>query len=161
MPRAVPLAQRLAPVLLSLTLPLWMAACASTTSSGGTTSGTTGTSTTCPKLLAAVCSVGEAPGTFGISCASTWTLALADTHYCGGAITELQADCGAYLARIVVNVDVADTYYYDKASGALVAVFGTGYDGNTTCEGGPPIFPAPTCATPQPFDPCPKDGGAG
>jgi hypothetical protein len=162
----------LALVLLAPALVLSLSACGTKVTAGAGGSGAGGSdagsgsdaggsaSAPCPETLAAACAVGEGPGEFGVSCAETWQLAITDTHYCGGGIGEQQADCGAYRARITINVDVAFTYYYDATTGSLVAVFGTGYDGQTSCVGGPTTFVAPTCAASQPLDPCSTDAGA-
>jgi hypothetical protein len=46
----------------------------------------------------------------------------------------------------VENGDVGCSYYYDDASGDLVAVFCTDFLGNETCLGGPPGSTEPPCA---------------
>jgi hypothetical protein len=81
-----------------------------------------------------------------------------------GAFGYAQIDCGTYVRWQIENIDVGCSYYYDKASGDLVAVF-CGDTGNTTCLGGPPGFTEPACAPIQ-YRPCVSndalgDGGNG
>ena len=53
-------------------------------------------------------------------------------------------------------------YYYDVATGALVAVIGSGNTGTYNCGGGPSQFAVPavaTCSDPVPVCPMDMDGG--
>ena len=119
-----------------------------------------GDAAVCPESLAKACDVQLGPGEFGISCIDTWQQVLTDTRYCGTTLVETQADCGAYRALTVTNVDVSDTYYYDAASGALVAVVTNGFAGGGLCAGGPANFMEPTCSAPHTLDPCAVDAGS-
>ena len=98
-------------------------------------------------------------------CAQTWAEVVADTALCAGATptSPLHADCGPYHVLTVTRVDTALTYYYDGATGALVAiVLASSSTGMTTCSGGPSAgFALPTCAGAgsEPLPQC-ADGGA-
>jgi hypothetical protein len=98
-------------------------------------------------------------------CAPTWADVLADTTLCAGATptSPLRADCGPYHVLTVTRVDTALSYYYDGATGTLVAiVLASSSTGMTTCPGGPSGgFALPTCAGAgsEPLPQC-TDGGA-
>ena len=79
------------------------------------------------------------------NCPPTWNDAIAFCVMYAGAFGYAQTDCGTYVRWHIENIDVGCSYYYDKASGDLIAVFCGGM-GNTTCLGGPPGFTEPACA---------------
>jgi hypothetical protein len=89
------------------------------------------------------------------NCPPTWDDAVAFCVMHAGEFGYAQTDCGTYLRWHVENGDVGCSYYYDKASGDLVAVFCAG-TGPTTCLGGPLGLTEPACAPIQPQDyrPC-------
>lgn len=102
--------------------------------------------------------------TYG-GCVLTWDEAQSDTSFCGrvGPMTiPSRADCGVYHAVTVGFPDAYRTYYYDGASGMLVAVVvASGFTNSTTCAAGPAAFMLPTCrgAGSEPLSQC-LDGGA-
>lgn len=74
----------------------------------------------------------------------------------------MQARCGQYNALGVADADWGYTYYYDKATGKLVAVFifgGTGGPGALGCVGGPADFVPPACDASHETNAC-SDAGA-
>jgi hypothetical protein len=93
-------------------------------------------------------------------CPSTWDAAIVFCVAYAADYAFAQTDCGAYRRWHVENVDVGCSYYYDKTSGDLVAVFCTGATGNTTCLGGPSGLTEPSCPAPE-YNPCvPTDAGS-
>lgn len=140
-------------LLLAIPLALALGAC-----SGSKTSNS-GTGSACPESLAKACAKQVQPGQLGVSCIDTWDHVLTDQRYCGG-LAEYQADCSAYRSLAVVNVDSSYTYYYDKTTGALVAIYTNGPGGNgPQCLAGPAGFKLPKCGASQPLAPCPEDAG--
>jgi hypothetical protein len=92
-----------------------------------------------PAELSAFCSIGTAP----------WFRGIRDP-------------CGPYRVFVETWVDSGSVYYYDAASGELVAVvFVQNYD--RTCAGGPPGFvePTPLCDSLGTSLDCGGAGGAG
>jgi hypothetical protein len=71
----------------------------------------------------------------------------------GGPHAVVTADCGAFRVLYLTNVDAGQDFYYDIASGALVAVVGVAasFGGSTTCNGGPATFTPPSCQPPAGF----------
>lgn len=65
----------------------------------------------------------------------------------------LSADCGALRVLYVSLVDGSEDFYYDTASGALVAVVrqSASFGGSTVCDGGPATFTPPHCQPPVAF----------
>ncbi len=65
----------------------------------------------------------------------------------GGGPPALTADCGGVRLVSVSGVDTAEHFYYDVASGALVAVVGVSanFGGSTACDGGPATFTLQNC----------------
>lgn len=98
----------------------------------------------CADSLATYCGIPSAP------CAMTWDEAQRDSWFCMFTIlgSPLQADCGPYHAITLTFIDSSRTYYYDAASGALVAVITA--DANkaaVTCDAGPTAgFTPPVCS---------------
>jgi hypothetical protein len=103
----------------------------------------------CLPLDLAKCPITDA-GLPGFSCEPTWSAVLAHTVCVNEFLgVEWRGDCGPYhVRRVNIEVDVADiTYYYDIASGMLVAVYyGTFSFGAYTgpCSGPPEGIP-PEC----------------
>ena len=115
-----------------------------------------------PKKLTCSRSIAQACAAAG-SCALTWEQAQDDTLFCPDASPFLphRIDCGSYHAVTVSLVDSSTTYYYDAASGMLVAIVQAG-PGDTACTAGPDGgFTRPTCggAVSEPLPQC-LDGGA-
>ncbi|HXU69292.1 MAG TPA: hypothetical protein VN947_08180 [Polyangia bacterium] len=54
------------------------------------------------------------------------------------------ADCGDYQSVLIGYVDTSTSSYYDKATGALVAVIGHG-NFSDGCDAGPATFLVPSC----------------
>lgn len=97
-------------------------------------------------------------------CVLTWETASVDTAICARpAYALLGADCGGYHVLAVHAIDASLSYYYDAASGTLVAIVdASASTGTTTCSAGPPGgFRLPTCTGPvsEPLPQC-LDGGA-
>ena len=97
-------------------------------------------------------------------CVPTWEEASGRTAVCAiPAYALLRADCGGYHVLAVHAVDASRSYYYDAASGTLVAIVSAnGSTGTTTCIAGPAGgFTLPTCtgSVSEPLPQCP-DGGA-
>ena len=117
----------------------------------------------CPETLAQACKTPTPPGQLGISCQPTWALALADTEYCQTVVPfAMQASCGQYNELAVVDADWGYSYYYDKATGKLVAVFifgGTGGPDSMDCVGGPAGFVPPACGASHETNACSTDAG--
>jgi hypothetical protein len=100
-------------------------------------------------------------------CPLTWDVAQTANATCaGGEIPPRLADCGSYHVALFFFGDGSSTFYYDLASGALVAeVTFSANDGSTNCTSGPssgflpPDCPAETSWTQVT---CPDaDAGAG
>jgi hypothetical protein len=97
-------------------------------------------------------------------CPATWNDALSDTAICASATatSPLRDDCGAYHVVTVGQTDTVRSYYYDGASGMLVAIVtASGGSRTTTCDAGPAGgFTLPTCAGAgsEPLPQC-SDGG--
>lgn len=95
----------------------------------------------CPPLdLATQCPEGA-----GAECQPTWTDAVANPQ-CGAspaslaglssfAALELRIDCGAYHVRKVGYLEHSETYYYEIASGLLVAIARGNANGPGSCWG--------------------------
>ena len=116
-----------------------------------------------PKRLACTQSIADACALR--SCPASWDEAVSGTGLCPAqAIAPpSRADCGAYHAISVPHVDSIETFYYDAATGSLVAIVGA-YPPNpvATCNSGPANgFVLPTCDGPasEPLPQC-LDGGA-
>jgi hypothetical protein len=115
-----------------------------------------------PKKLTCDRSVAQACATAG-SCALTWEQAQDDRLFCPVARSSPphRIECGSYHAVTVSEVDASTTFYYDAASGMLVAIVQAGL-GGTACTAGPAGgFTRPTCggAVSEPLPQC-LDGGA-
>ena len=80
----------------------------------------------------------------------TWTEAQTNTAFCANTAppSPLSVDCGSYHAVTVTSVDTSRTYYYDLASGALVAIIlASAPQSSVTCLGGPAAgFTPPVCS---------------
>jgi hypothetical protein len=110
---------------------------------------------TCPTTVAQIC----AGSTATSGCPLTWDRAQVDTAFCEG-VMPLRIDCGAYHAVTFTLVDTSRTYFYDTASGALVAIVNASVVTGSVCLAGPTSgFTVPTCEGPS--DPLPQclDGG--
>ena len=98
----------------------------------------------CVDSLATYCAIPSNP------CAMTWAEAQNDTWFCMFTTGQspLQADCGPYHAITLTFIDSSRTYYYDAASGKLVAVITA--DANraaVSCDAGPTTgFTPPVCS---------------
>jgi hypothetical protein len=100
----------------------------------------------CPTSAGAVCTINDGGG-WPSSCYADWTHARAAC-----AQTESYATCGQYDAINDIGVDTADRYFYDHASGNLVAVLSMSVFGDK-CVGGPASgFIEPPCSS---WTPCP------
>lgn len=77
----------------------------------------------------------------------TWQEALDDHNQCHYNLIVRREECGAYNLDLRVYVDTGYQYYYDAASGALVAVLSIpGPNGDVGCIAGPRTgFPLPVC----------------
>src|SRR5579862_532705 len=94
----------------------------------------------CDATVDAACSQTLAPGEFGVHCVS-WSAVGADTTYCGTTIWDEAAACVGYKIRRDLDVLAGYTYYYDAATGDLVAViYGKADTSEGTCVAGPPTF---------------------
>jgi hypothetical protein len=98
------------------------------------------------------------------ACVPTWAEASVGTAVCAlPAYALLRADCGGYHVLAVHAIDASVSYYYDAASGTLVAIVNAnGSTGTTTCVAGPAGgFTLPTCtgSVSEPLPQC-LDGGA-
>ncbi len=105
------------------------------------------------------CAMPLAPGSFGVHCAQPFDAVQRDRHWCNSTVTLSTAECDGQ-QRIVetVNVDVGYTYYYQAASGALLAIFYTANAGGvsrTRCVAGPAGFSPVACGTRRPLPSCP------
>jgi len=82
-------------------------------------------------------------------CVLTWDEARVDSAFCDDATQAppLRIECGAYHIASLTFVDHSRTYYYDAASGTLVAIVSaSAVTQTTTCEAGPAIgFVPPVC----------------
>jgi len=108
----------------------------------------------CAESIAQACS-GAA------SCPRTWNEAQVDTAFCAGTMP-LRIDCGAYHAVTFADAETSRTYYYDVASGMLVAIVdASAMSPGSTCAAGPSAgFTPPVCAGAgsEPLSQC-VDGG--
>jgi hypothetical protein len=93
------------------------------------------------------------------ACDMTWQAALADQSQCDTNLSLYRVECGAYNLDWRAYVDTGNRYYYDAASGALVAIVETGdAPGALGCVAGPSTgFSPPVC--PQGPNLCEADGG--
>jgi len=95
------------------------------------------------------------------NCVVTWADAQNDSFFCSDAaqFPPSRDDCGAYHVVTVSVPDVSGTYYYDAATGMLVAVVLAGF-GGTECVAGPSGgFTLPKCTeASEPLTQC-LDGG--
>jgi hypothetical protein len=115
-----------------------------------------GTGASCAGSLAVGCKANNFA-----DCPPTWDAANSFCVMHAGGYGFAQSDCGTYLRFHVENIDVGCSYYYEKTTGHLVAVFCDGYMGDTTCLGGPLGFTEPACG-PVVYAPCaPLDAGVG
>ena len=117
-----------------------------------------------PKKLSCGQSIAEACAAAG-DCVLSWDQAASGVAFCSATDpAPMRADCGAYhVVTIVRHLDAVTSYYYDVATGMLVAIVGAYAPAATaTCAGGPAGgFELPTCAGPasEPLSQC-LDGGA-
>ena len=120
-------------------------------------------SSVCPQTVATRCAQEKPPGTFGIHCAFTLAAAEVDDGFCQTPLVT-EATCGTLTVITVGGVDTSFRYYYD-ASGALIAITGTGVAApqQQRCEAGDGTFAIPhaACTNTRPLPACASDGGAG
>ncbi len=77
-----------------------------------------------------------------------------------GYQNEFLADCGQHQVRQLAATDCTRTFYYEKTSGALVALFSFCAPWGPVCDFGPPGFTQPAACSPwAQVYPC-DDGGA-
>ena len=104
----------------------------------------------CDKDRALACgdSIDQACAAAG-GCVLMWDQARIDSAFCADAPREppLRIECGPYHVVSLSFVDDSRTYYYDAASGMLVAIVNaSAVDKTTTCEAGPAAgFVPPVC----------------
>jgi len=117
-----------------------------------------------PKTLRCTSTVDAYCAMYG--CVRTWDEAQSDRSFCSEVSASSEprrADCGPYHVVSVGIPDANGTYYYDGASGMLVAiVVASGFTNSTMCDAGPTGgFTVPTCtgAASEPLPQC-VDGGA-
>jgi len=124
----------------------------------------------CTGSAAVACMSPGMPGGFNIHCSPTWDDVLGDTSLCDTGVTDLVYSCEGYLRRSTSpgNGPAAFfyDYYYDRGSGALVAVIARAQRAMVVCQGGPAAgFVLPICSDPPQTKPgCPPseppDGGS-
>jgi len=117
----------------------------------------------CDKTKTLPCAESTAQACSGTaSCPQTWSEAEVDTAFCAGTMP-LRIDCGAYHAVTFAYAETSRTYYYDVASGMLVAIVDAfASSPGSTCAAGPSAgFTPPVCAGAgsEPLPQC-LDGGA-
>ena len=111
----------------------------------------------CPRSVATYCA------STAIHCSLTWDDVQAGPAMCLTGNTFEIATCGSYRKLVYRGTDTGAAFYYDPASGQLVAVVSTAAVGSITrtCAAGPPDgFEVPDCAYPDgaaPID-CGADG---
>jgi hypothetical protein len=120
---------------------------------------------TSAKKLSCGQSIADACATPG-ACVLSWDQAASGTALCSALDTAppMRADCGAYhVVTTVTHFDAVTSYYYDMATGMLVAIVGVYAPApSTTCTAGPAGgFTLPVCTGPgsEPLAQC-LDGGA-
>ncbi len=95
-------------------------------------------------------------------CPPSWSEALADRSFCVpscGYQHEFLFDCGDYQSLMRAADDCSLTYYYEKSTGTLVALF-SACTSQAVCDFGPFGFSQPTTCSPWvEVYPC-GDGGA-
>lgn len=96
----------------------------------------------CPVSAEDVCAT-MPPTPFGYeSCVANWSDVADDGRACV-LISDVARECVGYQVREITNADVGTYYYYDQASGKLVAVVGLRNPGVYKCLGGPSQFVMP------------------
>ncbi len=137
------------PLLVSA---LALAACSSTSSTGSNADAGGGDATVdggtvtiaCTARVAAVCATPSADCPYP-------TLATARAAACcassGCSLKVTSSPCGGYDVAELQGTDTVTSYYYDPATGNLVASVHSGATmlGGDTCNAGPAIFDAPNC----------------
>jgi hypothetical protein len=121
----------------------------------------------CTGSAATACMSAGMPGQFSIHCSPTWNDAVADTFYCGTGVTDVIFGCDGYDRRSTSpgqGNNFFYDYYYERGSGALVAVISRQPSTREVCQGGPAGgFVLPGCIDPPQTKPgCPPgntDGG--
>jgi hypothetical protein len=112
----------------------------------------------CSKSIADAC-----PGS-GFCPPLSWADASSGTAFCSQADISppAQGDCGAYHVVTISHLDTSAAYYYDVATGMLVAIVGIAPPAPmAVCAAGPAAgFTLPTCTGPlsEPLPQC-LDGG--
>jgi hypothetical protein len=113
-----------------------------------------------PKTLSCAQSIATACATAG-GCVLSWDEAGTGDPFCSALTTAppMRADCGAYhVVTTITHLDAVTSYYYDMATGMLVAIVGAYAPSPTvTCVAGPPGgFALPTCTGPisEPLPAC-------
>ena len=100
-----------------------------------------------PKKFSCSQSIADACASGG--CTLSWDQAASTTAFCPAqeSVVPMRADCGAYHVISVIHFDSGTSYYYDSATGTLVAIVGF-YPPNptSTCVAGPAGgFELPNC----------------
>lgn len=96
------------------------------------------------------------------SCYPTWAAVQASTPHCNDASgwKETLGACDGYELYIVSGADYRYVYYYDKATGALVAVAVQADAGQSCAAGSAGVPSAASCPTDgATTDPCAVDAG--
>jgi hypothetical protein len=108
----------------------------------------------CARPAVDECNAEKGGNSWPSTCETDFASALA---VCGG-LEETVASCGQYDVVQLHGVDSHYDYYYDHATGQLVAIYSVAFGGLETCVGGPATgFPLPNCG---PLTACLDDGGS-
>ena len=78
-------------------------------------------------------------------CPRTWTEAQDAPLVCSQGAVWSVPSCGGYHELIIHGIDTGTRYYYDRRTGALVAVVNYGVPFGQMCAAGPGAFLAPSC----------------
>jgi hypothetical protein len=115
----------------------------------------------CLQSLASYCA-GASDALSSVICGDDWQAVLADPPCHGPVDYGIGSDCTSdgndFESMTLSGVDSGTAYFYDQATGALVAIV-DGSNGYLACLAGPPCFAAPTCVLYQQMA-CPEDGGS-
>jgi hypothetical protein len=100
--------------------------------------------------LACSRSVEDVCSSSAIHCSLTWDEVLAGPTMCWADATFEISDCGNYHRLIYRGTDVGSSFYYDAASGQLVAIVEGSLNLSRACGAGPPDgFEEPNCGFPD------------
>lgn len=136
-------------------------------SSGGSigTGGTAGSNADAGNVCPHVVGTADCPGS-NPQCRPTWADVLANP-VCTPATPlpainysyEVRFDCNGYHVSQVQHVDTSETYFYDAATGALVAFYNMRIAA-VSCVAGPPSGVDTRCPNATATQVCPIDAGA-